>query len=104
MSTNNYQQSWQAYKRLRNFLSVLLVTLIPVLVLAGRFGMEQFGSQVPHLVMMGIWFALIFGIGIYLENWPCPRCGKTFHKKWWYRLGILSPRCVHCGLPKYSNG
>jgi len=53
---------------------------------------------------MGIWFALIFGIGIYLENWPCPRCGKTFHKKWWYRLGILSPRCVHCGLPKYSNG
>jgi len=38
------------------------------------------------------------------DHWRCPRCGQWFMRKWWYTWFGLNKCCVHCGLPKYSNG
>ena len=104
MPANTYQQSRQKYKCLRRYFFLLLAIVVPVDLLVRRLGLALFGSLVPRIVIMGLWCAVIFGIVIYLEDWPCPRCGKVFSRKRWYGLGTLPPCCVHCGLPKYSNG
>jgi endogenous inhibitor of DNA gyrase (YacG/DUF329 family) len=59
------------------------------------------------LILLGMAAALgLLWIGRQYSDWPCPRCGKTFHFKEVFLGRFFNPfasRCMHCHLPKWAN-
>jgi ribosomal protein S27AE len=41
------------------------------------------------------WFAGVIATGIWRLNFECPRCGKKFYTKHWFRQPFTT-KCVHC--------
>jgi predicted RNA-binding Zn-ribbon protein involved in translation (DUF1610 family) len=48
-------------------------------------------------VVSFVWFCSVVIAAVWRTNWPCPNCGNTFYRKWWYRQS-LATKCVHCGF------
>jgi predicted RNA-binding Zn-ribbon protein involved in translation (DUF1610 family) len=48
------------------------------------------------------WMAAFVVASVRVALFSCPRCGKSFFAKWWYR-NPFAKKCVHCGLPKWAN-
>src|SRR6202043_556911 len=100
---SDYQQQWKRYKLWRNLALLALAGFLPVILLA-RVIARIFNLPLLFIIIAFAWFLLIATAGSEVSYWRCPRCGKPFSITWWYRLGVYARRCVHCGLPKYSNG
>ena len=100
---NNYEEDWQKYKRTRNVFLILLASYVPVCFGIAALSTKLFHTLTPGFVAAFVWMALIAITGVQLNLWRCPHCGEWFSGTWWYNLGFLARRCVHCGLPKYSN-
>lgn len=100
---SDYQQEWQQYKRRRNQFWLVFVGYVPVCGAITLFSFELFHTFTPGFVVAFLWMALFMFTGIRVQMWRCPRCGKWFSATWWYNLGPLARRCVHCGLRKYEN-
>ncbi len=100
---NGYEEDWRQYKRIRNTFFLVFVTYVPVCFALAVISVKLLGTFTPALVAAGIWMILFLFTGVRLNTWRCPRCGKWFSATWWYNLGFLARRCVHCGLPKYGN-
>ena len=108
---SDYNQAWLKYRRLR---SCVLGSYLAVVVLAIWFRLfdsipDRLFGYVVFLAILLVFLSL--GMGVRLARWSCPRCGKRYFMKSWY-LSLVRPlwyeisfgrRCVHCGLPKYSN-
>jgi membrane-anchored protein YejM (alkaline phosphatase superfamily) len=61
--------------------------------------------DVPLPARVGKAYLLLVGVAWFLLNFfPCPRCKWPFAITWWYSLSVFAPRCVHCGLKKFSDG
>jgi hypothetical protein len=99
----SYEEDWREYKRIRNTFLILLVTYVPVCFGVGAISMKLRNTFTPGFVAAGIWMVLLVFNGVRLNIWRCPNCGRWFSGTWWYNLGFLARRCVHCGLPKYKN-
>jgi hypothetical protein len=100
---SDYEQQWRQYKVMRNCRLVLLLAVFfvpPFLPVA---------EIAPEVLRIGV--AVVVGAFVltefWLDTWRCPRCGHWYStkmissgllKSWWVR------KCVHCGLPKYSDG
>ena len=41
--------------------------------------------------------------GIRLQVFANPRCHRCFSGDWCYNKSFLAGKCVHCGLPKFSE-
>jgi hypothetical protein len=100
---NKYEEDWREYKRIRNTFLLVFVTYVPVCFCIGVLSVKLFGTFTPGFVAAGLWMILFLFNGMRLNTWRCPRCEKWFSGTWWYNLGFLARRCVHCGLPKYGN-
>jgi hypothetical protein len=100
---SNYHLEWQRYKRRRNQFCLLVAGYVPVCFAVGWVSMKLFGTATPAFVLAIFWIGLFLFMGIRMNMFPCPRCGKWFSATWWYNLGFLARRCVHCGLGKYEN-
>ena len=100
---NGYQQEWQEYKRCRNQFWLVIASYMPVCFAVAFVSIKLFHTLVPGFVVAFIWMGLFLFTGIRLNIYACPRCGKWFSATWWYNLGFLARRCVHCGLKKYEN-
>jgi hypothetical protein len=100
---SGYRQHWKRYKFWRNLALLALAGFFPVILVA-RFIARIFNLPVLFIIMAFAWFLLIASSGLQASNLRCPRCGKPFSIASWYRMGVYAQRCVHCGLPRYSNG
>ena len=100
---SDYQREWQQYKRRRNQFWLVFASYIPVCLAVTLVSIKLFRTLTPAFVVAFFWMGLFAFTGIRAQMCRCPRCGKWFAAKWWYNLGFLARRCVHCGLPKYSN-
>ena len=99
----DYSEDWKEYRHLRNTWLLVIVTYIPVVAAVAFVSMRLFKTLVPGFVTAFFWMALFLFTGIRLNVWRCPRCGEWFSGTWWYNLGFLARRCVHCGLHKYQQ-
>jgi hypothetical protein len=100
---SNYQQEWQDYKRRRNQFWIVVGAYLPICFAIALVSIKLFHSLVPGFVAAFIWMGLLTISGIRIQAWRCPRCGKLFAGTWWYNLGLMARRCVHCGLRKYES-
>jgi hypothetical protein len=100
---NGFEEDWKEYKRTRNTFLLLAVLYVPVC--GGIFitSMKLFQTVTPGFVIAFLWMAMLAVSGTRVSLWRCPNCGEWFSGTWWYNLGFLARRCVHCGLRKYSN-
>jgi hypothetical protein len=98
-----YEQDWKDYKRIRNRWLFVFAGYIPVVGAVGFISIKLFKTFVPAFIVAFLWMALFLITGIRVNVWLCPRCGEWFSGTWWYNLGFLARRCVHCGLRKYQN-
>jgi predicted RNA-binding Zn-ribbon protein involved in translation (DUF1610 family) len=64
--------------------------------------MWLFSTFTPAFVVAIGWMVFFVVAGNLVVRFPCPRCGKWFFAKWWYR-NSFARRCVHCGLPKWAD-
>jgi hypothetical protein len=100
---DDYSQQWSKFRKLRNWGLLALVAFIPWLTLVG-LAVQRF--LWPDGVFLAVSLLCVAGLTVpwtRLALFRCPRCGKRFFTTMWYR-NPFARKCVHCGLPKYSNG
>ena len=100
---SDYQRHWKRYKFWRNLALFALAGFFPVILLA-RVVARIFNIPILFIIIAFAWFLVIGTAATETSYWRCPRCRKPFSITSWYRMGVHAQRCVHCGLPKYSNG
>jgi len=96
------EEEWKDYRRIRNQWILVFLGYMPVVGTVGFVSIKLFHTTTPAFVTAFFWMALFLFTGIRVNVWRCPRCGEWFSGTWWYNLGFLARRCVHCGLPKYQ--
>jgi hypothetical protein len=94
----SYAEKWKEYKRRRNILLLAMFSLFPLSWLISKIWNGAF-----HGVFILAWFITCIGLAVRLLCWKCPYCGKPFFISAWASF-IFSPQCLHCGLPKWSDG
>jgi hypothetical protein len=98
---SDYQQEWERYKTLRNQF-VFVFAGAPIVFTFQYLTVKLFHTTFPALILNICWTVLLVLSGFRMLWFPCPRCGKMFFAKWYFD-DAFARRCVHCGLPKYSN-
>lgn len=100
----DHSKDWDAYRVRRNIAIVGFVCFLPVFALLLRIiGHSSWAGYVVGV----LGFAWLFGIfisGVSVLRFRCPRCNEPFGATRWYNKSVFARKCVHCGLPKYSNG
>jgi hypothetical protein len=96
-----FEEDWKQYRRIRNQWFFVFLGYMPVVGAIAVLSIKLFHTLTPAFVAAFVWMALFLFAGVRVNIWRCPRCGESFSGKWWYNLGFLARRCVHCGLPKY---
>ena len=71
-----FEQSWKAYRRLRNTFLVVFLDGIPVSALVASVSEKLLHTTTPASVILVLWFALFLVHGIRLQLWRCPRWGR----------------------------
>ena len=94
--------AWRNYRRRRNQFVFVFVGYVPICFAFAYLTTKLFHTTVPGLTFGICWMVLFAVTGLRLQVLPCPRCGEAFFAKWFYH-NIFARRCVHCGLPKYSD-
>src|SRR5277367_2667681 len=102
--SGKYDSAWKRYRLRRNLVIVGWTGLLPFVIVAGAVSRRLFHSSIFFSVAAVTWLLFVAYASGEMAYWRCPRCGKPFASTWWYRLGPFARRCVHCGLPKYSDG
>ena len=91
---------WNDYRARRAWFLLAFLSWMPLGVFVAFPLYRRFRSNIPIYVVavLGMAFFLITGLRLYAFR--CPRCHKPFfHTLVFYN--VLSPRCMHCGLPKW---
>jgi hypothetical protein len=98
-----YAEGWKQYRKyLREWLTVWLGG-VPVILAIAEGSLWLFHTGVPAQIAALGWLFLFAATGIRFQTFHCPRCGNWFAAKWWYNKSFLAQKCVHCGLPKFSD-
>jgi hypothetical protein len=100
---SDYQREWQQYKRRRNQFWLVFAGYVPVCFTFAFISVKLFHTLTPGFAFAFFWMGLFMFTGFRANSFRCPRCGKWFSAIWWYNLGFLARRCVHCGLQKYGT-
>jgi hypothetical protein len=108
--TGPYAAAWQRYRRWRLAFWVLFLLYLPSLAGVSRALGWTRGSGAPIVAAAIVWMIALAIVGYPTSNFPCPRCGKPFFRKFDDRPGRMSwqrnpfaRRCMHCGLPKRAG-
>jgi predicted ABC-type exoprotein transport system permease subunit len=90
------QEAFREYRKRNLVFWSLFLGFIPVVVfLAVPLG-RRLNSEGVAQIVSAVWFMVVVAAGIWRLNWECPRCGKNFYRKWWYK-NAFAMRCVNCG-------
>lgn len=101
----DYAPAWRDLRNRKLILIGLLFGYIPgVLILFFAIGLPVSALTGIHpdyffYAFAGAWMMAFMIAGRRVGYFPCPRCGKWFFAKWWYR-NPFARKCVHCGLIK----
>jgi hypothetical protein len=113
-AVSDYQSEWREYRRLLYWFLACVLAALPFFALILAF---------PKLhdrwyVAASVWLIPFFYVFMRLNLWKCPRCGKYFSSgsTGYAKVSrfvsvrysflppiLLTPRCVHCKLTKYSD-
>ena len=98
-----YAKGWAKYRRIKS--SVASVFLVfPFLYVVGKIDrLLGVNFEILGAAALSAWFVFFIVSLIRYELFRCPRCGGWFSGTWWYNLSFLARKCVHCGLPKFSE-
>jgi len=93
--------AWQAYRRRRK------TFVAAVLAYAALLALVAIAPNTSLLadywwVLAALLFAWFMVAGFRLTYWHCPRCGKPFFTRLFWG-NLFARRCLHCGLPKWSD-
>lgn len=102
--SGDYRQAWQQYRQRGRLWIALFLLYVPALVGVAMFCMKRFHTPKPAIVVALLWMVFTLYLGVRINLWPCPRCGKPFSGTLWRSKGIFATQCVHCGLLKYDAG
>ncbi len=94
--------AWTDYRRRRRwFFGVWLGGFLLVAMLASLLSALSL-DDLAFVILGPSWGIAFFIVGIRLEFFRCPSCQRRFFCTWWY-CNLFARRCVHCGLPKWSE-
>ena len=99
---HNAVDPWRDYRKRRNLVLFAFLGYVPAVFVVGLVTVRWFHTTIPVFVAAFGWMAFYAVAGNLFVRFPCPRCGKWFFAKWWFH-NTFARRCVHCGLPKYSD-
>ena len=99
-----YEKQWSRYKKLKWATAISFLGFLPTVAIMGFVATEVFQKRIPDAasgVFVLLWFLSCVFLAYFFSSWSCPRCGRPFVR---YRnVALWTKRCVHCGLPKYSD-
>jgi predicted RNA-binding Zn-ribbon protein involved in translation (DUF1610 family) len=102
MSEQVYDQAWKRYRLLRLHYWIAFAGFglsVFTLVFANRQSNFGWKGLVP---VMAFWLYVAIA-GNRFRQFPCPRCGKYFKKRWPSEKRFPPGSCPHCGLEKFSE-
>jgi hypothetical protein len=98
-----YAKGWKRFRRIEWSLASVFLGL-PLLYFVGKIAqMLGVNSEILGAVILSAWFVFFIVSSIRYQLFRCPRCGEWFSGTWWYNLSYFARKCVHCGLPKFSE-
>jgi hypothetical protein len=86
---NDYVHCWRSYRTLR---SVVLTVFVAAIIEVRLF--------LPGFVIAATFF-LYFMLAMWLANWNCPRCNRSFFRYAFLR-SLFGARCFYCQFPKWG--
>lgn len=89
LAENDYVHCWTCYRRLRG----VVITVFVAAIVEVRFFL-------PGIVIAGTFF-LYFLLAMWLANWNCPRCSRSFFRYAFLR-SLFGARCFYCQFPKWG--
>jgi hypothetical protein len=89
LAENDYVHCWTCYRRLRGVVIAVFVAAIVEV----RFFL-------PGIVIAGTFF-FYFLLAMWLANWNCPRCNRSFFRYAFLR-SLFGARCFYCQFPKWG--
>lgn len=94
--------SWGDYRRRWGLVCFLFLGFIPTLALLDVVLEHAFGDDEFLVIVAVVWIIAYGCAGIWLGEFPCPRCGNAFfsRKLIWIPW---SGRCLHCDWPKWKD-
>jgi hypothetical protein len=110
--TDPHAAAWRRYLWWSRAFWLLFFAYLPAVALVDRLVRRTHGdaANTTTLVMALVWMIAFAVVGYYKSNFACPRCGETFFRAWddrpWrksWRSNPFARRCLHCGLPKWSD-
>ena len=103
---DSYYSQWMTYARVWRRSMTLLLLLFWGGPLLTTLVVEPLWPNPPGLVVAALlapWVIAAIVVSQAPNRWPCPRCGKPFHKIFW-GYNAFARRCLHCRLPKWTPG
>jgi hypothetical protein len=89
LTENDYVHCWTSYRRLRSIVFAMFLGAIVEV----RFFL-------PGIVIAATFF-LYFLLAMWLANWNCPRCNRSFFRYAFLR-SLFGARCFYCQFPKWG--
>lgn len=77
-------------------MAYILAGLMPLALLAVVLAEVSADLEVPVIVAMLLYGALLFAYSLRLALTDCPRCERFYHFGWW--ANPFTQRCLNCGL------
>ncbi len=99
---SHFAPAWQDYRRRRRwFLGIWFGGFLVVALLASLLSKLSL-DDLAFYVLGPVWMVGFVIAALRLSLFRCPRCHHRFFCTWW--LGNpLAQKCLHCGLPKWSE-
>jgi hypothetical protein len=89
LAENEYVHCWTGYRRVRS----VVITVFVAAIIEVRF-------LLPGIIIAGSFF-LYFLLAMWLANWNCPRCSRSFFRYAFLR-SLFGARCFYCQFPKWG--
>lgn len=96
-----YSDYWKRYRTIQWALAAVFLGGLPILAVLGAVGWLR--SELVCGVAISAEFVASVVWAIRFQTLRCPRCGNCFSGDWGYNMSFLAGKCVHCGLPKFSD-
>lgn len=106
LGSEDYAADWDNYRRLRRKFYLIWIGFVPALTAFTLIVARLFHTLIPSLIGAFAWIFWFLATDVEVRQFPCPRCGQAFARK--YRSGrpnlwLFARECQNCGLKKYAR-
>src|SRR5437588_826428 len=94
--------AWKDYRRRRRwFFGVWLGGFLVVVLLVKLLSTLSL-DDLAFYILGPAWMIGFLIAGMRMWLFQCPRCHRRFFCTWWHG-NLFARKCLHCGLPKWSE-